>query len=203
MSKTLGEILESNGNFKELTIILGDRKPLSFEYDKLKRTLTDFVEVYSGGRLGANGSRLARSNEYGGGYNIYGTIITKKKKGCSNYYTLLNVNAKRDGLVRCSIKLEVDFTEEGIEWEYDEDEVLKTVIQVLKTLYLNRLKQFFIRLLRNNLISGKKYQNIVSSDPKRCFICGKHPKKSAPLLFLRESSTSSPIPYKNLKKGVL
>ena len=43
MSKTLGEILESNGNFKELTIILGDRKPLSFEYDKLKRTLTDFV----------------------------------------------------------------------------------------------------------------------------------------------------------------
>ena len=69
---------------------------------------------------------------------------------------LINVNAKRDGYVRCGIKLEIDFTEEDIEWEYDEDEVLKIVIQVLKTPYLNRLKQFFIRLLRNNLFLGKK-----------------------------------------------
>ena len=111
MSKTLGEILESNGNFKELTIILGDRKPLSFEYDELKKTLTDFVEVYSGGRLGANGSKLARSSEYRGDYNIYGRLVTKKKKGCSTYYAILNVNAKKDGWVRCGIKLEVDFTE--------------------------------------------------------------------------------------------
>ena len=76
MSKTLGEILESNGNFRELNAISGDRKPLNFEYDELKKTLTDFVEIYFGGRLGANCSRLARSNEYGGGYNIYGRMIT-------------------------------------------------------------------------------------------------------------------------------
>ena len=53
----------------------------------------DFVEVYSGGRLGANGSRLATSNEYRGGYNIHGRMITKKKNGCSDYYTLLNINS--------------------------------------------------------------------------------------------------------------
>ena len=58
---------------------------MRFEYDELKRTLTDFVEIYFGGRLGANSCRLARSNECGGGYNIYGRIVTKKKKGCSNY----------------------------------------------------------------------------------------------------------------------
>ena len=63
MSINIDEILETNGNFRELNAILGDRKPLSFEYDKLKKTLTDFVEVYSGGRFGANGSRLARSKE--------------------------------------------------------------------------------------------------------------------------------------------
>ena len=61
------------------------------------------------------------------------------------------MNTKRDGWVRCGIKLEIDFTEEGIDWEYDEDEIIKIVMLVLKTPYLNRLKQFCIRLLRNNL----------------------------------------------------
>ena len=156
MSTNLGEILEPNGSFRELSEISGDRKPMTFEYDELKRTLADFVGIYFGGRLGANSFWSAKSNEYGGGYNIYGRLVTKKKKGCSNYYALLNVNAKRDGWVRCGIKLEIDFTEEDIDWEYDEDEVLKIVMQVLKTPYLNRLKQFFIRLLRINLFLGKK-----------------------------------------------
>ena len=124
MSKNLGEILESNGSFRELSGISGDRKPMIFEYDELKRTLTDFVGIYFGGRLGANNCRLVRSNEYGRGYNIYGRLVTKKKKGCSIYYALLNVNAKRDGWVRCGIKLEIEFTEKNIGWEYDEDEVL-------------------------------------------------------------------------------
>ena len=39
--------------------------------------------------------------------------------------------------------LEDDLYEEGIDWEYDEDEILKIVKQVLKTPYLNRLKQFY------------------------------------------------------------
>ena len=155
MFRNLGEILEPNGSFRELSGIVGDRKPMTFEYDELKRTLTDFVGIYFGRRLGANNCRLARSKEYGRGYNIYGRLVTKKKKGCSMYYALLNVNAKRDGWVRCGIKLEIDFTEEDIDWEYDEDEVLKIVMQVLKTPYLNRLKQFFICLLRNNLLLGK------------------------------------------------
>ena len=77
--------------------------------------MTDFVDMYFSGRLGANSRGLARSNEYGGGYNIYGRLIAKKKKGCLYYYALLNVNAKRDGWVRCGIKLETDFTEEDVD----------------------------------------------------------------------------------------
>ena len=78
MSKTVSEILESNGKFNNVDIILGYRKPLNFEYDELKKTLTDFVEVHSDGRLGTDGSEN----------NIYGRIVTIKKRGCSNYYTL-------------------------------------------------------------------------------------------------------------------
>ena len=126
---------------------------------------------------------MARSNNYGRGYNIYGRLVTKKKKGCSTYYALLNVNAKKDGWVRCGIKLEVDFTEENIDWGYDDDEVLKIVMQVLRTPYLNRLKQFFIRLLRNNLFLGKKSKKIANSDPNWCFICKKHPEKRVPLFY--------------------
>ena len=95
----------------------------------------------------------------------------------------MNVNAKRDGWVRDGIKLETDFSDEGIDWEYDEFEVLKIVMQVLKTPYLNRLKQFFFRLIRNNLFLGKRSQKVANSDPDQCFICGKHPEKRVPLLY--------------------
>ena len=37
--------------------------------------------------------------------------LLKGKKGFSHFYSLLNVNAKRDGWVRCGVKLE----EEGID----------------------------------------------------------------------------------------
>ena len=69
-----------------------------------------------------------------------------------------------------SKKLDVDSTDANLEWKYDEDEILKVVIQVLKTPYLNRLKKFFIQLLRNNLFLGTKSQKNPSSDPKSCFI---------------------------------
>ena len=36
MFRNLGEILEPNGSFRDLSGILGDRKPMSFEYDELK-----------------------------------------------------------------------------------------------------------------------------------------------------------------------
>ena len=49
----------------------------------------------------------------------------------------VNMNANRDGLVRCGIHLEIDFTDEGIDREYDEDPVLKIAIEVLKPPYSN------------------------------------------------------------------
>ena len=61
-------------------MIQGDKKPLLFEYEELKRTLTDFVDTSSGWRLGASRGMLAKSKNRNNNYNVYGRIITKKEK---------------------------------------------------------------------------------------------------------------------------
>ena len=40
--ENLGEIFDRNGNFRDLSEISGDGRPLSLEFDELKRTATDF-----------------------------------------------------------------------------------------------------------------------------------------------------------------
>ena len=54
---------------------------------------------------------------------------------------------------------------------------------ILKTPYLNMIKHFMIRLLKNNLFLGNRTQKI--SDPciKMCLICGQHIKKRVPLFY--------------------
>ena len=75
---------------------------------------------------------------------------------------------------------------EGLSWDCDVYIITELVKQVNKTPYLNRLKQFFLRLLRNNLFFGKtKYT--LSND---CVICGKHPEKRIPALMVCEVTTS-------------
>ena len=54
------------------------------------------------------------------------------------------------------------------------------VRQVYRTPYFNRLKQFFIRLIRNNLYIGKSTRSDI---PQSCFICAKHPEKRIPIMF--------------------
>ena len=44
--------------------------------------------------------------------------------------------------------------------------------------YFNRLKQFYLRLMRNNLYLGK-----TSNANNMCFICDKHPERHFPVMF--------------------
>ena len=90
---------------------------------------------------------------------------------------------KKDGWTKCGLKLEDDLYNESIDWEYDEVRILHIVKQVYKTPYLNRLKQFFLRLLRNNLFLGNRNQKLSSSDPYLCFMCSKHPERHVPILY--------------------
>ena len=68
-------------------------------------------------------------------------------------------------------------------WDCEEFDILTIVKQVYKTPYLNRLKQFFLRLIRNNLYIGKSTQGSNNTNSQACIICGKHPEKRIPMLF--------------------
>ena len=150
LHKNLDAIIDNNGNFRELSNMNSVRKPFKYEYDELRYAVKDFLDIYSGGRLGANNRKAIAYNIGGKEYNVYGCMVTKRKKRCSYFNSLLNAHAKRDGWVNCSIKLESEADNVGMNWEYDEFEILTIVKQVYRTPYLKRLKQFFLRLLRNN-----------------------------------------------------
>ena len=50
----------------------------------------------------------------------------------------------------------------------------------MKACCLNRLKQFYLSLIRNNLFIGK---NVSNNIPPSCFICAKHPERRIPIIF--------------------
>ena len=144
----------------------------------------DFLDVYSGGKLGAN--RRYNIRHMNDTYNVYGRLVTKRKKGCNFFYSLLNTHAKSDGWHKCSLKMEHEAECEGLSWDCDVFLITELVKQVNKTPYLNRLKQFFLRLLRNNLFFGKTKYALSPT----CVICGKHPEKRIPALMVCEVTTS-------------
>ena len=123
----MDSIIDSNGNFEVIDAVKCSRKPYEYEFNALKRVTRDFLDIYSGGRLGAN--KLGRNrNECGNrGYNVYGRLVTKRKKGCSYFYSLLNTHSKTDGWVKCCTKMESEAENEGLDWECNEYEIIKIV----------------------------------------------------------------------------
>ena len=182
----LSSIIDKNGNFIGIGEVRGCRKPYEYEFNALKKVTKDFLDVYSGGRLGANrvhGGGIRHMNE---DYNVYGRLVTKRKKGCSFFYSLLNAHAKADGWSKCCVKMEYEAESEGLSWDCTMFHIIEIVKQVNKTPYLNRLKQFFLRLLRNNLFFGKSKHN----PSPTCVVCGKHSEKCIPALMICEVTVS-------------
>ena len=66
---------------------------------------------------------------------------------------------------------------------YENDDYMRFVNKILKMPYLNRLKQFLLRLLRNNLLLGNRIGKNINPEESKCYICGDH-KESRVLLFL-------------------
>ena len=124
----LNSILNSNGGLTNWENLNGDKRPLYFEFEEIKRTLTDFVEMYSSKGQGMDGGWLAKIRRTIHHYNIYGRFEAKKSKGCSYLYDLLNMNAKNYGWVNCGLKLEVDFSETNLDWQYNEKGLIKETI---------------------------------------------------------------------------
>ena len=66
---------------------------------------------------------------------------------------------------------------------YDNMDFMRFVKEIIKMPYLNRLKQFLLRLLRNNLLLGKRAEKVKNPEESKCYICCEH-KESRVLLFL-------------------
>ena len=60
--KNLNDMIDRDGNFKRIEDNSVEKKPLEFKYKERRRTLTDFIDIYSGGRLGAKSVKLGRTN---------------------------------------------------------------------------------------------------------------------------------------------
>ena len=100
-----------------------------------------------------------------GTFNLYGRIVTKKAKGCSYFYELLNANAKSDGWTLTELKLVSEVADLKNDLHYENDDYMRFVKEIFKMPYLNRLKQFLLRLLRNNLFLGKRIRK--KFEPRR------------------------------------
>ena len=90
------------------------------------------LDTYLSGRLMVDRREVA-TNNLEGGYNIYGRIVTRRKRGSSFFYSLLNIHAKRDGWAHSSTKLESDALDEGLIWNCSEHDMVSRVKQVNRT----------------------------------------------------------------------
>ena len=91
--ENLDVIIDSKGNFRELDSVNSDRKSFEYEHSEWRCVVKDFFDIYSGGKLGANNHKAVAYNLGGKEYNVYGHIVTKMKKGCSYFYSVLNTHA--------------------------------------------------------------------------------------------------------------
>ena len=107
-------------------------------------------------------------------FNLYGRIVTKKSKGCSYFYGLLCTKYKADGWISPELKLLAEMTEHTDNLSYENDSYMNYVKQILKMPYLNRLRQFLLRLLRNNLLLGNRAKTVKTIDNDNCYICNNH-----------------------------
>ena len=67
--------------------------------------------------------------------------------------------------------------------DYENDNFMKYVKQILKMPYLNRLRQFLLWLLRNNLLLGNRAKTVKTDRDDYCYICNNH-KETRTKLFL-------------------
>ena len=122
-----------------------DKKPMFFEFSELKMTLKNYLESAFGEERGLYGGWLEKIRQKMGTFNLYGRIVTKKAKGCSYFYELLNANAKSDGWTLTELKLLSEMADFRNDLHYENDDYMRFVKEILKMPYLNRLKQLIFR----------------------------------------------------------
>ena len=101
-------------------------------------------------------------------FNIYGRIVHKSKKGSAYYYTLLAYKHNKTLLWEKSrIALERDWEKVNINITLEIGQYENIIRSVLKMKHHNYLKQFMLKLFRNNLY----FKNVTSKFTESGIIC--------------------------------
>ena len=116
-------------------------------------------------------------------FNIYGRIVYKAKKGSAYYYTLLSYKHNKTLLWEKSrISLERDWEKTNIHVTIDIKQYKNIIRSVLRMKHHNYLKQFMVKLFRNNLYF-KNVTSKFSDSGLLCNSCKEHPE-NRPHFFL-------------------
>ena len=83
-------------------------------------------------------------------------IVHKKAKGFSYFYKLLSLHDKKDGWDAACCSMERDLSEFDPSYIFEKDDFFQMVKKIMSLNFFNRIKQFMIRLFRNNLCLGEK-----------------------------------------------
>ena len=72
--------------------------------------------------------------------------------------------------------MERDLTDFDPNYVFEMDEFYSNVKKIMNLNFFNRIKQFMIRLYRNNLFLGNKSKNGQKNGITTCFACNNHPE---------------------------
>ena len=84
-------------------------------------------------------------------YDIYGRLVFNRAKGCSYFYKVLCVNDKNNGWENPCKSMERDLKSIDQNYTFDRNKFFNNNKISMSLKYFNRVKQFMIRLYRNNL----------------------------------------------------
>ena len=121
------------------------RQPVFYQLQNIKNCIkTSFIDIYKAADL--------RQTRETCPFNIYGRIVYKAKKGSAYYYSLLSYKNNKTLLWEKSrISLERDWEKTNIHVTIDIKQYENIIKSVLRMKHHNYLKQFMVKLFRNNL----------------------------------------------------
>ena len=175
-------LLKNDGDLKTDEFFPTGQKPISFELAALKNAIKTKVEQF-GNNCGINYEKcLVGIKPKISNYNIYGRIVFKRAKGCSYFYKLLCVNNKSDGWENPCKSMEIDLKNVDQNYTFERNEFFNNIKLIMSLKYFNRIKQFMMRLFRNNLFLASKSTNKMQNTILKSYACGNHPESRTKLM---------------------
>ena len=141
------DIITSDGNLAPSGSYIKNarRQPVFYQLQSIQDALKPtFQDLYKS----ADMRQIRETNPF----NIYGRIVYKSKKGSAYYYTLLAYKHNKTLLWEKSrIALERDWEKVNINITIEISQYENIIRSVLRMKHHNYLKQFMLKLFRNNL----------------------------------------------------